>query len=65
MTHRMFCLCTQSVALIADQGNDHAVEVEEEHEEMEAELDERFLYTISSQSRQLQTASQKIKLTFL
>jgi len=29
--------------LIADQGNDHRVEVEEEHDKMETELDERFL----------------------
>ena len=40
MTHRIFGLFAQSVALIADQGNDHAVEVEEEHKEVEAELDE-------------------------
>jgi hypothetical protein len=31
------------VRLITDQGNNHAVEVEEEHQEMEAELDEGFL----------------------
>jgi TPP-dependent indolepyruvate ferredoxin oxidoreductase alpha subunit len=30
------------VRLITDQGNNHAVEVEEEHQEMEAELDEGF-----------------------
>lgn len=29
--------------LITDQGNNHAVEVEEEHQEMETELDEGFL----------------------
>lgn len=29
--------------LVADEGDDHAVEVEEEHDEVEAELDERFL----------------------
>jgi hypothetical protein len=43
MAHRVFGLFTKSVALIADQGNDHAVEVEEEHQEVEAKLDERFL----------------------
>jgi len=28
------------VRLVADEGDDHAVEVEEEHDEVEAELDE-------------------------
>lgn len=45
MMHRIFGLFTQSVALITDQGNNHAVEVEEEHEEVEAKLDEGFLKT--------------------
>ena len=31
------------VRLVADEGDDHAVEVEEEHDQVEAELDERFL----------------------
>jgi hypothetical protein len=31
------------VRLIADEGDDHAVEVEEEHDKVEAELDEGFL----------------------
>lgn len=31
------------VALILDQGDDHAVQVEEEHDEVEAELDEGLL----------------------
>lgn len=35
------------VRLITDQGNNHAVEVEEEHQEMETELDEGFLYVVS------------------
>lgn len=43
VAHRILRLSTQSVRLIADQGHDHAVEVEEEHQEVEAELDERFL----------------------
>ena len=30
-------------ALVADEGDDHGVEVEEEHEQVEAELDEGFL----------------------
>ena len=48
--HRIFGLFTQSVALIADQGNNHAVKIEEEHKKVEAKLDEGFLNTISSQS---------------
>lgn len=43
MAHCRLCLITQSVALVADQGDNHAVEVEEEHQEVEAQLDERFL----------------------
>jgi hypothetical protein len=31
------------VRLVADKGDDHAVEVEEEHEQVETQLDERFL----------------------
>lgn len=31
------------VRLVADKSNDHAVEVEEEHEQVEAQLDEGFL----------------------
>ena len=36
--------------LVADKSNDHAVEVEEEHEQMEAQLDEGFLsaYTLAT-----------------
>lgn len=33
--------------LVADKRNDHAVEVEEEHDEVEAELEEGFLFLIS------------------
>jgi hypothetical protein len=40
MAHRIFGFFTQSVALITDESNNHAVEVEEEHEEVEAKLDE-------------------------
>jgi hypothetical protein len=32
------------MGLIVDQGDYHAVEVEEEHKKMEAELKEGFLY---------------------
>lgn len=31
------------MGLVADEGNDHAVQVEEEHEQVEAQLDEGFL----------------------
>ena len=33
--------------LIADESDNHAVKVEEEHDEMEAELAERFLRDVS------------------
>ena len=36
------------VRLVADKGDDHAVEVEEEHDEVEAELDEGFLKLLSA-----------------
>jgi len=32
------------VGLVPDQGDDHAVEVEKEHDEVETELDEGFLF---------------------
>ena len=35
------------VHLIADESDNHAVKVEEEHDEMEAELAERFLRDVS------------------
>lgn len=44
MSHRVFSLALESVRLVLDQADDHRVEVEEEHDEVEAELDERFLY---------------------
>jgi hypothetical protein len=43
MAHCIFRLFTQSVALITDESNNHAIEVEEEHKEVEAKLDEGFL----------------------
>lgn len=43
MMHRIFGLFTQSVALITDQGNNHAVEVEEEHDQVERKLGKGFL----------------------
>lgn len=35
--------CTGLVRFVADQGNDHAVQVKEKHQEVETKLDERFL----------------------
>lgn len=43
MAHCMFRLFAKSMAFVADEGDDHAVQVEEEHQEVEAQLDERFL----------------------
>lgn len=65
MMHRIFGLFTQSVALIADQGNNHAVEVKEEHEEVETKLDEGFLKTPVRVSHCAAVCDLKIKLTFL
>lgn len=36
--------CMGLVGFVADQGNDHAVQVEEEHQEVETKLEERFLF---------------------
>lgn len=47
MTHRVRRLVTKSMSLVPDQGDNHAVQVEEEHQEVEAELDERFLMPVS------------------
>jgi hypothetical protein len=33
--------------LVADEGDDHAVQVEEEHDQVETELDEGFLLIVS------------------
>lgn len=43
MAHRMIGLLLQSVALVTDKSNNHAVEIEEEHQEVEAKLDKGFL----------------------
>lgn len=40
MAHCILGLITQSMALVADQSDNHAVQVEEEHQEVEAQLDE-------------------------
>lgn len=39
--------CARLVSLVADEGNDHAVQVEEEHQQVETKLDEGFLDYIS------------------
>jgi hypothetical protein len=43
MAHCIFGFVAKSVAFVTDQSNNHAVEVEEEHQEVEAQLDEGFL----------------------
>ena len=35
--------CTHLTPLVPDQSDDHRVEVEEEHQQVETELDERLL----------------------
>ena len=35
------------VRLVPDEGNNHAVQIEEEHDEVKAELDERLLVYVS------------------
>jgi hypothetical protein len=35
------------VSLVTDESNNHAVEVEEEHQQVETQLDERFLHRVS------------------
>lgn len=41
--HAPVRLVPESMCFVAYQGDDHAVEVEEEHDEVEAEFDEGFL----------------------
>lgn len=41
--HRVLGLSAKSVRLVADKGNNHAVEVEEKHQKVETKLDEGFL----------------------
>lgn len=40
VAHHVFSIFSKSMGLVADESDDHAVEVKEEHEEMEAEFDE-------------------------
>jgi hypothetical protein len=44
MVHGGFGFFAKSV-LVADESDDHAVQVEEEHQEVETKLDEGFLHT--------------------
>lgn len=46
--------CARLVGLVADEGNDHAVQVEEEHQQVETQLDERFLKNVSTGERRLE-----------
>ena len=41
--HDLARLVPQSVRFVPDEGDDHAVEVEEEHDKMETQFNERFL----------------------
>lgn len=43
MAHCIIGRESKSMALVTDQSDDHAVQVEEEHQEVETELDEGFL----------------------
>jgi hypothetical protein len=43
VAHGSFSLGAKSVRLVADEGDNHAVKVEEEHQEVETKLDEGFL----------------------
>lgn len=46
--------CASSLrGLIADEGDDHAVEVEEEHDKVKAQLEERLLHFVSIKSTAL------------
>jgi hypothetical protein len=46
--HRMLHSVTNSVRLVADQGNDHAVQVEEKHQKVETQFDKGFLESRSA-----------------
>jgi len=41
--HRIVDSIAESVGLFLDQCHDHAVEIEKEHDQVKAQLDERFL----------------------
>lgn len=42
------------MGLVADEGDDHAVQVEEEHQQVETQLDERFLARCQLESLQIE-----------
>lgn len=44
MLHTLMRLLPQSMRLVPYQRDDHAVQVEEKHDQMKAELDKRFLF---------------------
>lgn len=46
--------CARLVGLVADEGDDHAVQVEEEHQQVETQLDERFLARCQLESLQIE-----------
>jgi hypothetical protein len=46
--------CAHLVGLVADEGDDHAVQVEKEHQQVETQLDERFLCTCQLESLQIE-----------
>lgn len=53
------------MGLIPDEGNDHAVEVEEEHDQMKTELDEGFLRMSSdTQPQAIQNCGRTFLWTF-
>lgn len=45
----MVCFIAQSMRLVADEGDDHAVEIKEEHDQVETKLDKGFLITKKSE----------------
>lgn len=47
MMHVLGCLWLSSMSLVSNQGCYHFEQVEEEHDEMKAELDEGFLSQVS------------------
>ena len=52
---RIFSKAGSLFGLVLDQGDDHAVEVEEEHDEVESELDEGLLHIYISKDAQTHT----------
>ena len=65
MLHALVCLLLESMRLVPYQRDDHAVKVKEEHDEVEAELDERFLVPISLLVASIFRRGTRVDLTFL